>query len=43
MSESHGPSISKVPAGTSVERMEFSTLRMVVRGMRKRTSCSAMS
>jgi hypothetical protein len=43
MSESHGPSSSKVAAGISVERIEFSTLRMAVRGMRKRTSCSAMS
>jgi hypothetical protein len=43
MSESHGPSISKVAAGISVERMEFSTLRMAVRGMRKRSSCSAIS
>lgn len=43
MSESHGPSISNVAAGISVERIEFSTLRREVRGMRKRTSCSAIS
>lgn len=43
MRDSQGPSISKVGAGISVERIEFSTLRMEERGMRKRTSCSAMS
>jgi hypothetical protein len=43
MRDSQGPSISKVGAGISVERIEFSTLRMAERGMRKRTSCSAIS
>jgi hypothetical protein len=40
--ESHGPRSAKVEAGISVLRMLFSTLRMEARGMRNRSSCSAM-
>ena len=43
MRESHGPRVVNVEAGISLERSEFSTLRMAERGMRKRSSCSGMS
>lgn len=43
MRESHGPRVSKVAAGISLDRMEFSTLRMAERGMRKSISSWAMS
>lgn len=43
MRDSQGPNVSKVAAGISFERIEFSTLRIADRGMRKRSSCSAMS
>src|SRR5690242_1704867 len=42
MRESHGPRVSKVAAGISFDRIEFSTLRIAERGMRKRISCSAI-
>lgn len=43
MRESQGPRSEKVAAGISRERMLFSTLRIEARGMRKRSSCSAIS
>ena len=43
MRDSHGPSVSKVAAGISLDRIEFSTLRIAERGMRKSSSCAAMS
>jgi hypothetical protein len=43
MRESQGPRRAKAEAGISVLRMLFSTLRIEARGMRKRSSCSAMS
>jgi hypothetical protein len=43
MRDAQGPSISKVAAGISLDRIEFSTLRIAERGMRKRSSCSVMS
>jgi len=43
MRESQGPRSEKVVAGISVERILFSTLRIDARGIRKRSSCSAIS
>ena len=42
MRDSQGPRSAKVEAGISVPRILFSTLRMEARGMRKRSSCSAI-
>jgi hypothetical protein len=42
MRESQGPRRENVEAGISRLRMLFSTLRIEARGIRKRSSCSAI-